>query len=121
MVSTISTTLPAETVTQTQTDLINVTETTTLVTTIPPVTITEITTDLKTQEIISTLTVSSTHFETSMITETSTAFFTETLPAIVTTVVETITADPVKITETSTEVLKLLKSFYQSHVNVYKY
>ena len=108
--STISTTLPAETVIQTQTDLINVTETTTLVTTIPPVTITEITTDLQTQEIVSTLTISSTHFETSMITETSTAFFTETLPAVITTVVETLVADPVKITETSIEVSQLFKS-----------
>ncbi len=103
--STISTTLPAETVTQTQTDSTSVIET--LVTTIPPVTITQITTELQTQEIISTLTISSTHFETSMITETSTAFFTETLPAIITTVVQTSVADPVTITETSVEVWEL--------------
>ena len=103
--STISTTLPAETVTQTQTDSISATET--LVTTVPPVTITQITTKLQTQEIVSTLTISSTHFETSMITETSTAFFTETLPAIITTVVQTSVADPVTITETSIEVCEL--------------
>jgi len=85
VVSTVSTTMPAETITKTQTEEISITETTTLVTTMPPLTSTQISTQFETQEVLHTITVSSTFVETSIITQTSTTKITEFLPPVTST------------------------------------
>ena len=106
VMSTLTTTLPVETVTETQTEEITVTETTTLVTTAPPETLVLVSTEFTPQMMSNTETVVSTLVETSMITETSTFIFTEILPPIISTatIIETVTVDDIAFTQMGMEV-----------------
>lgn len=103
---TFTTTLPVETVTETQTEEIRVTETTTLVTTAPPETLVLVSTEFQPQMMSNTETVVSTLVETSMITETSTSIFTETLPPIISTatIIQTVTLEDIAFTQSGMEV-----------------
>ena len=96
-----TTTLPVETFTKTKTETVSVTETRTVVTVLPALTSTEISTYFETKGVFHTVTVGGgTHVETSIVTQTSTSFFTKTLPAFISTstIFQALETDTVTVT-----------------------
>ncbi len=98
-----TTTLPVETFTRTKTETTTVTETRTIGTVLPALTSTEISTYFETKGVFHTVTVGGggTHVETSIVTQTSTSFFTKTLPAFISTstIFQALETDTVTVTK----------------------